>query len=425
MQFKYRPPVLSYKDRPPPTRRDLYVEQCRMQSANPVFQLVQKLQCPPGRNVDRGEPSPIRNVDETATKDDSLLVVKSTPKGGQIRGVAGSAVGQPEIAKFLVGKRARGKRHGQLGLRPAGKLREFERFGIRGEQHAVGAHESSADVENQRRAGLDAVDGAMLEYKDAELYRSPRQSPHQFARVQRSAGHFLAYSQFAGVGPMNERAGILGGAIEFMNARKVQVARDIQIAKDRRNSSQDITEPGQLSCGGFRQGESAGMTAGAGADRLGLEQGYTFGRIKMLQIRGGGEAAKAAANHSEVDLTRKQPLFRHEVDRPGCFSPTDWPGIHGQRWTHSFGWFPRDAYSQSQGTTKDFLRVKSARSSNSARFSRFDAQPETLGPLNRDFSLYSARSIREVIRPLRSSLPDLFTSQTRRLEWINDTCVFT
>src|ERR1700722_7556123 len=355
MQFKYRPPVLSYKDRSPPTMRDLYVEQCRMQSANPVFQLVQKLQCPPGRNVDRGDPSPIRNVDETATKDDSILVEKSTPKVGQIRGVAGSAVGQPEIAKFLAGQRRRGKRHGQLGLRPAGKLREFERFGIRGEQHAVGAHESSADVENQRRAGLDAVDGAMLEYKDAELYRSPRQSAHQFARVQRSAGHFLAYSQFAGVGPMNERAGILGGAIEFMNARKVQVARDIQIAKDRRNSSQDITETGQISCGGFRQGESAGVTAGAGADRLGLENGDAFGSIETLQIRGRRKTAKAAANHRDVDLSRQRRFLGDEVDRPGRLAPTRRDRIRSQRWTRSFGAFSKDARSQSRGTAKSYF----------------------------------------------------------------------
>jgi hypothetical protein len=34
-------------------------------------------------------------------------------------------------------------------------------------------------------------------------------------------------------------------------------------------------------------------------------------------------------------------------------------------------------------------------------------------------------SFTEAIRPLPGSAPDLFTSQTRRLEWINDTCVFT
>ena len=202
---------------------DLHVEQCGMQSANPALQLVQKLQRPSGTNVDRSQLSPIRNINETAAEDDPTLVEEPPPQIRQVRGVARFAAGQSEIGELFIGKRARGKRHGQLGLRPAGKLREFERFGIRGEQHAAGANESSADVENQRRAGLDAVDRAVLEYKDAELYSSPRQSAHQFARVQRSAGHFLAYSQFAGVGPMNERAGILAGSIEFMNARKNQI----------------------------------------------------------------------------------------------------------------------------------------------------------------------------------------------------------
>src|SRR3984957_8189888 len=355
MQFKYRPPVLSYKDRPPPTRRDLYVEQCRMQSANPVFQLVQKLQCPPGRNVDRGEPSPIRNVDETATKDDSILVEKSTPKVGQIRGVAGSAVGQPEIAKFLVGKRARGKRHGQLGLCTPGQLREFERFGIRGEQHPAGANETSADAENQRRAGLDAADRAVLDYKDAELYSSPRQSAHQFARVKRAAGHFLAYSQFAGVGPMNERAGILAGPIEFMNTRKNQVAIDIQTAKDRRYPCQHIAETRHISCCGFGQRESAGMTAGAGADRLGLENGDAFGSIETLQIRGRRKTAKAAANHRDVDLSRQRRFLGDEVDRPGRLAPTRRDRIRSQRWTRSFGAFSKDARSQSRGTAKSYF----------------------------------------------------------------------
>src|SRR5580698_1932213 len=271
---------------------DLHVEQCGMQSANPALQLIQKLQRPSGTNVDRSQLSPIRNINETAAEDDPTLVEEPPPQIRQVRGVARFAAGQSEIGELFVGKRTRGKRHGQLGLRPAGKLREFERFGIRGEQHPAGANETSADVENQRRAGLDAVDRAVLEYKDAELYSSPRQSAHQFARVQRSAGHFLAYSQFAGVGPMNERAGILAGPIEFMNTRKNQVAIDIQTAKDRRYPCQHIAETRHLSGSGAFSGTKS-IVQGVCPQREGIEFVINgglapFGRFLKMPVRNHG-----------------------------------------------------------------------------------------------------------------------------------------
>jgi hypothetical protein len=404
---------------------DLHVEQCGMQATNPVLQLIQKLQCSPGTNVDRGELSPIRNVNEPAAKDDLIVAEEPPPKVREVRGVAGFAVGQSEIGKLFVREWARSKRHGQLRLRPAGELCEFERFGIRGEQHSVSTNDTSTDVKIQGRGEIKALDRAVLEHKGAEPSSSPRQPAHQFAGIQRSAGNFLAYSQLAGVGPANWRVGILARTIEFMNARKVQVARDIQIAKDRRDSRQDVAETRQISCGGLREGESAGVTAGAGADRLGLEHGYTFRWIKTLQICGGRKAAEAAADHRDIDLNRQRCFLGLEVDRPRRFPPTYWVRILSQRWALSLGSFPRDADSRSAGTAKYSLLPESVRSSKSAPCSRYEARLETLGPLYRDFSLYLVGPSREVIRPLLGSLPDLFTSRTRRLEWINDTCVFT
>src|SRR5580704_3282063 len=111
MQFKYRPPVLRYKDRSPPTMRDLYVEQCRMQVANPVLQLVQKLQCPSRADVDRDQLSPIRNVDESAAEDDPILVEKAPPKIRKVRGVAGFAGGETEGGELFGRERSGRERH--------------------------------------------------------------------------------------------------------------------------------------------------------------------------------------------------------------------------------------------------------------------------------------------------------------------------
>jgi hypothetical protein len=124
-------------------------------------------------------------------------------------------------------------------------------------------------------------------------------------------------------------------------------------------------------------------------------------------------------------LNRQRCFLGLEVDRPRRFPPTYWVRILSQRWALSLGSFPRDADSRSAGTAKYSLLPESVRSSKSAPCSRYEARLETLGPLYRDFSLYLVGPSREVIRPLLGSLPDLFTSRTRRLEWINDTCVFT
>ena len=167
------------------------------------------------------------------------------------------------------------------------------------------------------------------------------------------------------------------------------------------------------------------MTAGAGADRLGLENGDAFGSIETLQIRGRRKTAKAAANHRDVDLSRQRCFFGDEVDRPGRLAPTGRDRIRSQRWTRSFGAFSNDACSRSRGTAKSSLSAESIRWNKLVLLRPFDAVTETFGLLDRDFSLYWTRPIHEAIRPLPGSTPDLFTSRARRLEWINDTCVFT
>jgi hypothetical protein len=416
MYFEDRPPVLRYKDRSPPTMRDLHVEQRRMQVANPFLQLVQKLQCPSGTDVDRDQLSPIRNVNESGSKDNSILVKKASPEIRKIRGVTGFAVGETESREFFVGEWSGRERHRQLGLCAASELREFERFGIRGEERPVGANDTSADVKAQRRGEIDVLDRAVLEYKDAAICGSLRQSADHLAGIERSAGNFLPRSQLAGIGPTNGRFGIHGGSIEFVNARKLQIAGDIQIAKDRGDSPQDIAKTRQISSGSFGQRQSAGVTAGARSDPLGFEYGDSFGRVEAFQIRGSRQAAETSPYDRDVNLARQRDLLRDKIDGPGRLSPTDWVRCDSQRSTLFLGRSEqpsRDAFAPPQGTA-EYSRLRSIPDVERRTPSTcFDAELETLGPCDRDFSLYVTDPILRGHRtPLRGSSRPLYFADT-------------
>jgi hypothetical protein len=83
-----------------------------------------------------------------------------------------------------------------------------------------------------------------------------------------------------------------------------------------------------------------------------------------------------------------------------------------------------DAHTQSRGTIEILEGLAAAIRSSARAFGHREALLETLGPYIRDFSLYTFDSFCEAIRPLRGSPPGLFTSPTRRLQWINSTGVF-
>jgi hypothetical protein len=251
-------------------------------------------------------------------------------------------------------------------------------------------------AKTQRRGEINVLDRAVLEYKDAAICSSPRQSTDKLAGIERSAGNFLPYSQFAGVGPANGRSGIHAGSIEFVNARKLQIAGDIQIAEVGGDSPQDIAKTGEISSGGFGQRESAGVTARARTDRLGLEHRDTFGAIEAFQIRGNRQAAEASPNDGDIDVARHRNLLRGEINGPGRLSPADWVRCDSQRSTLFISWSKqpsKDAFTPSQGTAEySHLRSISDHEKRT-RFRCFDAKSETLGPFNRDFSLYTTGPI--------------------------------
>ena len=347
--------------------RDLDVEQVRMQATNPIFQLVQKLQCPAGVDVDRGHSAPTRNFDQSAAKDNPISLKWPAPKIRQVGGVAGLAASQAERRQFLVRERTGGKRHRQLRFRTIGELREFERFGIRRKDYLTGSHHPFADMKNYRLGEFNTLDRAVFVYEDAAVSCRPCQTGDQFARVQRPAGYFFSDSQLAGIGPANRRGGVFTGSIEFVNAGKVQVTRDLQLPENRRYPAQDVAKSRQISRCSFGQRKSASVSAGACADRFRLEDRDASGRVKTFAIGGRRETAKATANNGDVDVTWDGRLLGNEVYRPRRLSPSNWVRRGRQLGCLSSGWPSKDACAGRRGTGKEPLSAWLAGSDSERR----------------------------------------------------------
>jgi len=379
MQFEHGPPVLRYKDRSSPPMSDLHVEQGRVKVTHPVLQFVQKLESFAGTNVDLHQLSPIRNVNQPASKNDSIAVKQASPEVRQVVGVAGFAVSHSDRGKFLGGERARGQSHRQLGLRSVRELGEFKRFGVGRKEYAFRANDAPADVKRQGISELNALDPAVLEYKDAAICSRFRQPAYHFAGIDGAAWNFLPYPQLAGVGPMNRRIAVFRGSIEFVNSGKLQVARNLQVAKNRRSSGQHIAKTRQVAGRRFRKGKTAGVPAGARANGFGFEQNHTLRRIKAFQVRGGRQPTEATPNYGDIDVAGRRGGLRLEVNAPRRLSPADWVRTLRQWSTITFLWPYTDAGSQLQDTT--------------SQFDAFGAPIETLGPLNGVFSLYSVKGI--------------------------------
>jgi hypothetical protein len=418
VQFEHRPPVLGNKDRSSPTMSDLHVGQRGMQASNPACKLVQKLQSLSGTDVDCGQPSPIRNIDETTPKDELIFVNETPPQIRQIGCVRRFAMGHSDSGKRFVRKRSRRDGHGELRLRSTGKLRQFEQLRIRGKQDSTGANDVSADMQGQRLGKFDALDSTVLEDKDTAFCSRSRQSADHLAGIHRSAGNLIPYAQFASVIPMDRRGGIPRCSVEFVDTGKCQVAGNPQIAKNRRNSAEYISETRQIPRRRFGKSQAACVSARASAYRLGLEYGDNFSWVKTLHVGGSRETAETGTHHCDVNMVRQRHHFWNEVHSPRRLSPANRIRIFSQRSTFTSTWvrFFRDAGSQAQDTTV-------AAMARAGSLDSFDGPLGTLGLSDRDLRLYLAGLFRQAVRPLQGSPADLFTSRAYPLEWINSTGV--
>lgn len=358
---------------------DLHVEQGRVKVTHPVLEFVQKLASFAGPDIDLGQFSPIRNVNQAAAKNDSIAVKQASPEVRQVGGVAGFAVGHSNVGKVFVGERAGRQRHRQLGLRSARELREFKGFGVGRKDYAVSTNDTPADVQRHGIIELNALDPAVFEYKDAASCSRFRQPAYHFAGIDGAAWNFLRYPQLAGVNPMNRRLAVDRGSIEFVDSRKFEVARNLQVAEDRRSSSQHIAKTRQIAGRRFRQGKAAGVPAGARANGFGFEQNHTLRRIKAFQVRGSRQPTEATPNYGDINVAGRRGGLRLEVNGPRRLSPADWVRTLRQRSTITFLWAYTDAISQFQDTT--------------TRSDALGAPIETLGRSHRVFSPYSKRGI--------------------------------
>jgi hypothetical protein len=408
---------------------DLHIEQRGMQAAYSIFEFIQKLQSFAGMDVDRREIPPVRNVDETAAKNNAIFVKETAPEIWEVGGVAGLAVRHADRGELFFRKRRSGERHGQLRLGSCGELRELEGFGICREENFVRSDGAAFDVKSQRVGEIHAVDAAVVKDEDAEICAGLREAAHHFAGVDRAAGDFFADAQIAGVVPEDRRSGIFGCSIEFEDAGKIKVAVDLQISENRRESSEYIAESRKVADGGFGEGEPTGVTAGAGADAFGFEHGDGPGWGEALGVGGGREAAEATAYHCDVYVSRQLGALRREIDGPRRRTPAGGIGTVSQQSAFPFirrsqGKSSRDAGSPLEGTAEAQMAGRSAGRANNEAWCGFDAGIESLEPCTRDFSLYSLSSIwRSHPTPLRfSTRPLYFTCAAVRVDQ-RDGCI--
>jgi len=369
---------------------DLRVEQGRMQAANPVFQLIQKLRSLPGIDVKCGQFPPSRNFNQTTAEDDSIFMDEAPPQIRQIGCVAGFVARHAKRLEFFVGKWRRGEGHREPRLRSLGELSQFERLRVRGKDHAIRANTIASDVEQQRFRKFDAFDGRAFIYKDASLGRRHSQAAHHLARIKRSTGNFFSHTQISSVGPANRRLGIFGGAVEFVDPGQVETAGNAQIIEDVRDSTQNVAEARQIAGRGFGKREPACVATRTRAKLFRLEERHRFRRVETLRVGCGGQAAKTSPDHRDIDASRKRLLLWGEIYGPGRWSPAQRVGISGQRsaFQNVFVQFTNDAGHQPPGMTPVSAGSLASIRIHSIHSRLFDAPLETLGPCIRDFSLY-------------------------------------
>src|SRR5579871_227840 len=321
MFFEHGSPVLSYKDRASPTMSDLCVEQSRMQTSNAVFQFVQKLRSLTCIDVNGGQFSPILHVDQTTAKDDSILMDEASPQIRQIGGVEGFTTRHAKCFELPVGKLPSSKRHSEFRVRSCGEPGQFERLGVRRKDYVIGANTVTPDVEKHRLCKLDALDLRLFINKDTALGGRLGQTAYHLAGIERAARNLLSETQVSSVGPVNRRFEILSRSIKLVDTGQVEITGNAEITEDGRKSTQYVSQPWQISGGGFGKREPTGMAAGASAKRLCFEEGHASRRIKALRVGCGRQAAKAAPDNGYVNRSGKGYFLRREIYCPRRRSP--------------------------------------------------------------------------------------------------------
>ena len=301
------------------------------------------------------------------------------------------------------------------------RLRQFKRFGICREEHLIGANGASSDMKSQRLAKFDALDPTVFEDEDAVLCGRLGQATHHLAGIYRSAGNFLPNAQFAGVLPMNRGAGISGCSIEFIDTGEIEIAGNCKVAKNGRNAAQHISETGQIACSSFGKSQSTGVPAGASSRSTRLRRRRCSWLGQDASALAAAESPLKPAPTTAISTWRGNAhLIRYEIHGPGRLSPTSRVRVCNQG--SAFGSIrtfmsvrlSRDASWRSEVTAGGLTRSARSNRHDSLRFSDFEALLETLGPFNRDLSLYPIGPIRpgHPTPPALSSRPLYFADMS-------------